>query len=255
MKVFFKKTLKYLIIGLFWIVIWQILSSIINLPLIFPSPISVIYRFGQLLLSIDFYHKTFFSFIRIFIGILIAVFSASFLAFICSLNKFIYDIFVPLISIMKSTPVVAFVFLVNIFIGSSKTVVFICFLMVFPIVFSNVYQGIVSTDKDLLELSKVYKIPFSKRLFALYLPSISPYFASSLLSSIGLAWKAGVAAEILCTPQISIGIEIFNSKTYFEYIDLFAWILTVVVLSMALEFITNKMLKIVLKKKQLSMGL
>ena len=90
-------------------------------------------------------------------------------------------------------------------------------------------------------------------MFSLYLPTVAPYFISSLLSAIGLAWKAGVAAEILCTPIVSIGYEIFIAKQYIEYIDLFAWIVTVVVLSMLFEFVTSKILKIILQKKHIEM--
>ena len=124
--------------------------------------------------------------------------------------------------------------------------------MVFPIVFSNVYQGIKSTSKDLIEMCNLYKVPFKKKLTSLYLPSVVPYFFSSLLSSIGLAWKAGIAAEILCTPKISIGIEIFKAKDSIEFVDLFAWTVCVIILSMIFELITTKLIKYVLKKKQLA---
>lgn len=246
-----KNLLKFTLIGFFWILVWYILALIIDLPLIFPSPLSVIIRLGELLTKWGFYKIALLSFVRIIIGIFIAVCGGCFMAFICSLSKIIYDFFIPLVSIIKSTPVVAFVFLVNLFIGSEKTVIFICFLMVFPIVFANVYQGIKSTDKDLLEMCKLYKIPLLKRASSLYLPSVTPFFISSLLTSIGLAWKAGIAAEILCTPTISIGYEIFNAKQYIEYIDLFAWIVTVVILSMLFELITSKILKVVLSKKHI----
>ena len=123
--------------------------------------------------------------------------------------------------------------------------------MVFPIVFSNIYQGIKSTDKDLIEMCNLYKVKFKKRLTSLYIPSVIPYFLSSLLSSIGLAWKAGIAAEVLCSPVISIGIEIYHANESLEFVDLFAWTAWVIILSMIFELITTKLIKYVLKKKQL----
>ncbi|MBQ7760747.1 MAG: ABC transporter permease subunit [Clostridia bacterium] len=243
-----KKALKTTLIVFIWLVIWLVASLLINLPLLFPSPIDVLVRLFQLLGTSEFYLSTMFSFGRIILGITIGLLSGLAIALLCSISKHIYDFFMPLIAIVKSTPIVAFVFLVNLFVGSGYTIVFICVLMVFPIVFANIYQGIIGTDKNLLELCKVYKIPYKKRLKALYLPGVAPYFFSSLLSSIGLAWKAGIAAEILCTPRISIGIEIFNAKTYIEYIDLFAWILTVVILSLIFELVVTKLLKLLSNK-------
>ena len=83
---------------------------------------------------------------------------------------------------------------------------------------------------------------------ALYIPSILPYFTSALISSIGLGWKAGIAAEVLCTPLNSIGKAIFESKIYFEYVDLFAWTAMVIVLSIIFEVVVTKLLKKLLSK-------
>ena len=243
-----KKALKTTIFIIVWLLIWLIFSYIINLQLLFPTPIEIIKRLGELLLTSDFYLSTASSLGRILLGVLIGLFIGVVLAAISSLSEHIYDFFNPLISFFKATPVVAFVFLVNLFIGTDLTVIFICILMVVPIVYANVYQGIISVDKNMIELCKSFKIPRTKQLTALYIPSVMPYFVSSLLSTIGLAWKAGVAAEILCVPANSIGKEIFNAKTYIEYVDLFAWVLTVVILSIIFEFIATKLLNLTLKK-------
>lgn len=245
-----KKVLKFTLIALFWVLVWYIASLIINLPLLFPPPLSVIKRLGELLLTSHFYEATLSSFGRILSGILIAVITGFILAVVCSLSKTIYEFFVPLVSLIKSTPIVAFVFLVNLFLQDKATVIFISYLMVFPIVFSNIYQGIKSTDKDLIEMCNLYKVSFNKKLTSLYIPSVVPYFISSLLSSIGLAWKAGIAAEILCSPLISIGREIYFANESLEFVDLFAWTAWVIVLSMIFELITTRLIKFILKKLQ-----
>ena len=46
---------------------------------------------------------------------------------------------------------------------------------------------------------------------------------------------AGIAAEVLSTPQLGIGTELYFSKTYLETSDLFAWTLVVILLSMMIE--------------------
>ena len=120
--------------------------------------------------------------------------------------------------------------------------------MVFPIVFSNVYQGIKNVDASLLEMCKMYSIPRKVTVKTLYIPSILPYFTSALISSIGLGWKAGIAAEVLCTPLNSIGKAIFESKIYFEYVDLFAWTAMVIILSIIFEVVVTKSLKKLLSK-------
>ena len=50
-----------------------------------------------------------------------------------------------------------------------------------------------------------------------------------------MAWKSGVAAEVLCLPKQAIGTQIYNTKFYLETADLFAWTVVVIVLSLTLE--------------------
>lgn len=248
-----KKVIKVIIISLFWILIWYIFSILIDLPLLFPTPWDVIKRIGELAITGRFYLIILSSLGRILLGIFIAIILSLIMALLCTLFKTVYEFFIPLVSIMKSTPIVAFVYLVNLFLHNESTVVLICFLMVFPIVFTNIYQGIKSIDTDLIEMCKIYNIPLKKQLISIYIPSVIPYFLSSLISSIGLAWKAGVAAEVLCTPNISIGIEIFYANSNLELIDLFAWTVFGIVLCILFESGTKKIFKSILKKKQLDL--
>jgi NitT/TauT family transport system permease protein len=72
-------------------------------------------------------------------------------------------------------------------------------------------------------------------LFRLRLPSLTPYFLSACRSAIALAWKAGIAAEVLCVPARSIGRAIYEGKTYLMTEELFAWTFLVVVISVLIE--------------------
>lgn len=243
-----KKPLKLILITLFWFLVWEVASLIISKPLLFPSPVDAISRLFELVATKAFWENTLLSLGRVSLGIVIAILLGTVFGLLCSFSKLLYDVLYPLITVIKSTPVASFIILIWIFIGNNATPIVISALMVFPIVFANTYQGIKSIDKSMLEVCKVYKIPNKKVLTSLYLPSVLPYFSSALLSSIGLGWKAGIAAEVLCTPMRSIGKAIFDSKTYIEYTDLFAWTLTVIVLSLVLEYLLTKLLKMVFKK-------
>lgn len=244
------KILKTFLIALFWIGIWEVVSLIIGKPLLFPSPIDVIKRLFELLITNNFWKVTLLSLYRVGLGILIAIILGSLIGFLCSLSKIAYEIISPFVTVVKSTPVASFIILFIVLIknGNETTPIIISALMVFPIVFSNVYQGINSIDKNLIEVCKVYKIPLKKQISSLYVPSLMPYLSSALLSSIGLGWKAGIAAEVLCTPKISIGTELFDAKTYFENIDVFAWTVTVIIISLVFELVIMRLFKVLLKK-------
>ena len=75
--------------------------------------------------------------------------------------------------------------------------------------------------------------PLKKLLYAL--PALRPYILTALSTAAGLAWKSGVAAEVLCLPEPSLGQRIYYTKYYLEIPELFAWTAVTVALSMALE--------------------
>ena len=77
----------------------------------------------------------------------------------------------------------------------------------------------------------------------IYLPSLRPYFLAAITTAMGLAWKSGVAAEVLCIPRPAIGTQIYNSKLYLDIPDLFAWTVAVVLLSLALEWLLRRLLE------------
>ena len=75
-----------------------------------------------------------------------------------------------------------------------------------------------------------------------------PYFVSALTSAIGLAWKAGIAAEALCPPENSMGLHISLSKQNIDNEELFAWALTLVVINIIFELLLKKIIKAVFKR-------
>ena len=107
--------------------------------------------------------------------------------------------------------------------------------MVFPPVYLNVLSGIGSADRQLLEMAKVFRVPFGRRLRGVYLPAVLPHFRAAASLGLGLCWKSGVAAEVIGLPALSIGEALYNAKVYFLTPDLFAWTAVIVAVSVAFE--------------------
>jgi NitT/TauT family transport system permease protein len=107
--------------------------------------------------------------------------------------------------------------------------------MVFPVVWANLHTALQSIPRPYHDLSQIYRLPLLRRIRRIYAPSALPYFLSACRSSLGLSWKAGIAAEVLALPALSIGKQLNESKLYLETTDLFAWTVLVIILSLALE--------------------
>lgn len=230
-----KVLLKKILVFAFWVGLWWLLAAILGKPLLLPSPPSVLHRIIELLVSARFWSITAASLGRILLGAIIAFIAGTFLAIITSRSKLMLSLFSPVLTVIKSTPVASFIILVLIWVGRDIVPILIVLLMALPVVWANVSAGIASTDPLLIEMAHVFRFSKLKMLKCIYVPSVMPDFLAACRSCLGLAWKAGVAAEILTVPAKSIGKMIYESKLYLETVDLFAWTGVVIICSLIIE--------------------
>ncbi|MEE0835193.1 MAG: ATP-binding cassette domain-containing protein [Clostridia bacterium] len=224
----------------FWIIIWQIASCIVNAEVILPSPMTVLTCFIRLIKTQIFLKSTLSSIGRIMSGYICAV-AVSFIAAILMYKSRIAGALLsPVLKIITATPVASFIILALVWIGREKVPSFISALIVLPVMTAHISAGIRSVDLKLQEMCLSYGFSFAKRLILLYIPSSAPEIAAGLATSLGLAWKSGVAAEVLCMPKNSIGRYVYESKLYLETPDLFAWTATVIFLSILIEKLLRK---------------
>ncbi|MBR5767757.1 MAG: ABC transporter permease subunit, partial [Clostridia bacterium] len=141
----------------------------------------------------------------------------------------------PLMSVIRATPVASFIILALVWIPSEGISVLISALIVAPIIYRSVVSSVRATDPRMLELAGAYGLSPLRRLSAVVIPSVAPHFIAACSTSVGLGWKAGIAAEVLCTPKNTIGRMLYNSKVYLETTDLFAWTVIVILLSVITE--------------------
>lgn len=230
-----KKTLKISLITLIWLGIWQGAAMIVKSPLLLPSPIEVLIRLIKLGVTKELYITLLSSFARIFAGLLLGIVIGVLGGTVSARYKLIKDFLSPLLAVIKSTPIASFIILILLWLDRNSVPMVISTLVVLPVVWANVESGILNTDKALLEMAGAYKMTICAKIKHIFIPSVMPYFTASLNSSLSLAWKAGVAAEALILPVVAIGTEIFEAKYNLETVDLFAWTVVVVILSVIIE--------------------
>ena len=152
-------------------------------------------------------------------------------------------LFAPAVRVIRAVPVASFILLVLLWVERGWVPVAVSALMVLPVVWAAVRQGLAAADPQLLELARCYRMSRWKIIRLVYLPALAPAFSAGLATAMGLAWKSGVAAEVLCTPKVGLGTEIYWARQALESPELFAWTITVVVLSLLMEQIVERLLK------------
>jgi NitT/TauT family transport system permease protein len=246
------KTIKAFIRGAicfaFWMAVWYILSTALGRALVLPTPFAVFGRLLSLLPTSDFWLACLGSVLRIFVGLIAGILAGVLLASLCAVSRLMEAIFEPLVTVIKATPVASIIILMLFIMAKTAVPMVAALLMVIPIVFGNVKKGITSVPVDLSEVAEMYDFGFGKRMKYLVLPSVLPYFSAACRSALGLAWKAGIAAEVICYPKYSIGANLNNAKVYLESEELYAWTIVVIVISVLIEKGVVSLLDLVMKK-------
>ena len=221
--------------AVFWLLVWEAAARWVNEPIFLVSPLTAVTRLFELMGSAAFWQAVAFTVGRIFAGFLAGCALSILLAALAYRFRWVRQLLSPLTATVKAIPVASFVILALLWVSSRNLSVLISGLIGFPIVYANTLAGLDATDPKLIEMAKVFRVPFAKQLRSIYLHQVLPFLQSGLAVAMGLCWKSGVAAEVIGVPDGSIGEHLYQAKIYLETPDLFAWTLTIVLLSIACE--------------------
>ena len=234
-------------IVLVWLFLWQLASDWLGHELLLVSPLRTVETLLQLGVEREFWYSIGNSLFHCMSAFLLALAVGGLLAFLGWRIPLLHEFLMPPLSAMKATPVASFIILVLLW-ASSQAVSMVCaFVMVMPIVYANIYQGFCNIDEKLLEVGQAFALEGRQYLKLIYVPSLKPYLLSACTVGIGFCWKSGVAAEVIGLPNHTIGMHLYNAKVYLETPELFAWTLTVVILSVGIEKLLLRILRKLLR--------
>lgn len=219
----------------FWLLAWQILSMQIGQEILMVSPVVAGKRLVQLLLEIHFWSTVLHSTERIMGGFLLGALAGTVMAVLAFRHKKVEELCYPMVCVMKSTPVASVIILLLMWMSSGNLSVGIVFLMTFPILYTNVLEGLQQMDPKLTELAEVFELPKWVRVRWFAIPQLLPYVRAGCALGIGLAWKAGTAAEVIGISDGTIGEKLYQAKIYLETADLLAWTTMILMLSYLFE--------------------
>ncbi len=207
----------------------------VGIELLLPGPVTV----GRTLLGLlpqgDFWRSVLYSLLRVFGGFAAGTLLGVLLAALTARSPAADALLSPAIRLMRTVPVASFIVLALLWLESWLLPAVITVIVVLPVIWGNVRAGIDAVDRQYLELARCYRFGRLKTLRLILVPSILPYFRAAVLSAVGMGWKSGVAAEVLCQPKFGIGDALYDAKVYFVTEELFAWTVVVIVLSLVFE--------------------
>lgn len=251
---------------LFWLLVWQLAAAWVNRAavsaameggdlrgaltaalcgreLFLPGIPPVVRALASLAVTPFFWKSALYTLVRVFLGFFAGAVLGIVLAVLTSSRPALDALISPAVRVIRAAPVASFILLLLLWLPTGRTPAVIAGLIALPTVWESLHRGLLAVDPLLLEQAEVLHFSPFKTLRLVRLPAALPALLSGCSAALGLAWKSGVAAEVLCQPKYSVGAQIYSAKLRLETPELFAWTLLVVLLSLLLERLLRRVLR------------
>lgn len=242
-----KSKLFQLLSVLLALVLWQLAAVQVGKDMLLASPVQVLARLFTVWREPGFFGTVLFSYLRISAGFFAALFLGTVFGLLAGHFRMLEYFLRPYVVTVKTVPIASFIILCLIWLDFNMLTILIGFLIAFPVIYTNVLTGMKSVDRKMKEVAKLYRVPWTRRLLYVDLPSVKPYLLSSAGVAVGMAWKAGVAAEVIGIVDGSIGERLYLAKIYFQNADLLCWTVVIILLSVLTEKAVVLLLKAAFK--------
>ena len=231
------------------VIVWQILALVYNAEVIMPSPIKVIGEFFIALSSGDFYFSLLYTLLRAIVAFIISFVLAFITAYISYKNKYFKYFMMPLTLISKTLPTMSIILLCYLVISPSVSPIFITFLVVFPLSYTEQLNNLQSLDINIIQTAKVYGVS-DKKIFKNYLlPEMLEKSFFTSVSLLAFSIKLTISAEAIVFSSISLGVLMSTAKSNLQTGLLFAYTIVAILLGLLLEFIAYAVKKRVDNKR------
>ena len=225
------------------LILWEIISKIVGAGILVPRPAETWQELVQIIRSENFWPAVIGTTTRSLIGFGLTLFTAVLFAVMAGLWKPLYYLLSPLVVITKAAPPISIILLALIWLGTEKAPVLDGFLVIFPIIYTNIIAGVDNVDPKLIELAAMYRIRRLRKLSEIYLPSIMPYVLAACSTALGLNLRVVIMAEVLSQPPISMGTSLQSARIFLNTAGVFAWTVVAIALAALFDFSVSSLRK------------
>ena len=180
-------------------------------------------------------------------GFSLGVVSGVFFGILLGRNALLADVFSVFIKIANSIPrvVLGSIFIITLGLGTPSKVA-LAFVMVFFVVFANAFQGVREADRDLIANARILGASPRQVTISVVLPSALTWIIASLHVSFGFALVGAVVGEFLGARK-GIGLMIATAQGTFNAAGVFASMLILAIVALAMEYLITALENILIK--------
>lgn len=143
----------------------------------------------------------------------------------------------PVTALFRTLPTMAVLLLILVWLTPRTAPVAVAMLVLFPMIYTQLSEGIAGVDGELLQMAKVYQIPLHRRLTGIYLPHLAPIALEQTGAGLSFGLKLIISAEVMASTRTALGGMISEAQAYINLPRIAALTLVAVVFGIAIEFV------------------
>jgi len=227
---------RYKIFGIILIFfVWQILSWLFHFSI--PSPFLTIKTLMGFVLIKEVWFNILITLKRVIIGILISSFFGLLLGTLAGVDNRIRNILEPLRWATMTVPDIIIIIIGALVFGlGGFPVIFTIVVIITPLMYVSIMEGVRSIDKEIVEMCRVFKVSKKKLFMDVYIPAISYSIISALIYAFNMGVRIAIMAEFISASE-GVGNALYLSWTYLEKGEVFAWAIISLLLAAFMELI------------------
>lgn len=221
-------TYRRVLAVLFWLIAWQAVAWTVNRPLLLAGPLETLGALSQLVVTPGYWASAGLSALHIALGFFAGLLLGLGLAVPAAAHPALGAFLEPPLLALKAVPVACLVVILLLWVGSAGVGVACTFIVVLPAYYFSALGALQSRNKTLEDALSVQGLRGSRKALALLWPQMIGYLSATSKVCVGMAWKAGVAAELIALSGITLGAQVYQAKLLLETSQLMAWTITIV---------------------------
>lgn len=219
------------------LLLWKIIAMLVGKSIIIPSPEETLQALIVIITQGHFVMRVLNTMGRVLISFTVAFLGGLCLGVLAGFFEPMYYLMKPVVLIQKSIPTMAVVLIAIIWLGSDLAPTLVGVLIIFPMIYATVADGIINMDPNLLEMADVYQFGHKKRLKHLYLPVINSALWSVSSVALGLNMKIIIAGEVLSQPNLAMGTAFQIEKAALNTAGVFAWAFVAIIIAALFDWV------------------
>ena len=215
--------------------VWQTLA-LASSPTVFPGIGATFAKIGRFYATGELSRNVLVTSTRVTIAFALALAAGTATGILMGTSRFLEGLSKPIIFTLQTVSSVIWSFFAVLWMGLSElAIVFVVFVVGFPLIAIHVWEGVKSVDVGLADMARCFQVPRSQVVRGIVIPSLVPFLFAGIRGSLSYCWKIVVLAELM-VGKGGIGYSMYFAWEQFRVAEVFAWVVVMVTLMLGTEY-------------------